>query len=451
MKNGGMGNAIARILIVDDDPDLTNYLSLDLKNRGYETVVAGTSVQALSCLRDKPFDLVVLDVILPDRSGIDTLREIKSLHPSLPILMLSGREEVSTVVSAMKEGASDYLAKPAETAVLARKLEHLLNLKRKEPVENSPDVFWNGTLAGKSRMLQNLLTQIKVVMDSDAPVLIHGETGTGKSLVAQMLHQKGLRREKPFVAVNCAAIPAGLLESELFGHERGAFTGAIAAKKGTFERADGGTLFLDEIGEMPVMLQPKLLHALQNREFDRVGGHQTIRVDIRVITATNRNLEEAIRLKEFREDLFYRLNVLPLYMPSLSERREDIPLLARQFASVFSQKYGKKFSSVDEEDLEKLSSRKWPGNIRELENIVERAVVFATPPVLRFRSVLAERSHFTAQPPDEPVFSLAKMERKRLLAALDQAGGNITRVAEILGISRDTVYRRLNKHGIELK
>ncbi len=353
----------------------------------------------------------------------------------------------------MKAGASDYVQKPIEFESLWEKISQLLEMRLERDTEKElVGLYGNGIVLGKSPQARQLIREISKVANSDATVLLRGDSGTGKSLVAEVIHSHSQRQEKPFVTVNCAAIPETLLESELFGHEKGAFTGAIREKIGKFELANTGTIFLDEIGDLTLELQVKILRVLQGREFERVGGLKTIRVDVRVIAATNRPLEKAIHEKRFREDLFYRLNVLPIYIPPLRERKEDIPLLIDYFFEFYCRKYNKKLEPFSPEVLEGLFNYDWPGNIRELQNVIERAIVLGRKPQISpIDFAISASPSFSKVAVDEGFSSIRQLEHRTLLKALQQTHGNISKAARLLGIGRDTVYRRLKKYKIGLK
>ena len=381
-----------RILIVDDDPVTVNILKKLSGSMGFDSFSAFSAAGGHELARKENPDLILLDLNLPDQTGIDLIPALKLLNEAIPIIMVSGSGETVDIVSAMQAGASDYVQKPIDTSLLSDKIMKLIEMKRltstkKKILDKSSDDF----LLGSSPKMKRVILEISKIANSEAPVLILGESGTGKSLAAQIIHKYSSRRDDPFIAINCAAIPVSLLESELFGHVKGAFTGAVADKQGKFEAAHRGSIFLDEIGDLMPDLQVKLLRVLQGQEFERVGSVSTIKVDVRVIAATNRNLEEAIAAKGFREDLYYRLNVLPLVMPPLRERREDIALLLNHFIKLSSHKEDKTFRDLSPKIIDNLCDYSWPGNVRELQNVVERAVVMGREPELKM-------SDFTIQP-----------------------------------------------------
>ena len=452
------------ILIIDDDRVFSLMVSKKLKDAHFETETALSAKEAREKISSFLPQLIILDVHLPDESGINFVLELKKNFPHSPILMVSSSGDTNLVVNAIQNGATDYIKKPINYDELLEKVQKLFELQKIRSNEytlgnNNQDSL----IIGQSLQTRHLIRQISQVALSDATILLRGESGTGKSLVAEVIHKLSNRKKFRFVDINCAAIPPTLLESELFGHEKGSFTGAIREKQGKFEIADKGTIFLDEIGDLPPELQVKLLRFLQGHAFERVGGLKTIKADVRVISATNRNLESAIIEGKFREDLFYRLNVLPIYIPPLRDRREDIPLLVNHFLKAYSEKAHKHFDPISEEIMTELCSRNWPGNIRELQNVIERAVVLSkepcftledfTPlnlelqtPVLNGTSLVAknlESYHILKSVPE--------LEKANLIQALTLAQGNISEAAKSMGLSRGTLYRRMKKYEIGLK
>lgn len=452
------------ILLIDDDQDFTSMLGKRLSQKGMEVLAATNASDGLSMLQGHEVDLVLLDVGLPDKSGVDVVQDIKALKSEVPIIMVSASGETRDIVGAMKFGASDYVKKPFSHQDLLDKVENLLQIRRlkstEQQLDDEPEAF--NTIIGRSVPTKQLIHEVSKIANSDATVLLRGESGTGKTLIAEVIHRHSGRKDKPFVTVNCAAIPENLLESELFGHVRGSFTGAVKDKIGKFQQADHGTIFLDEIGELPPELQVKILRVLQGREFEKVGGLETIKVDVRVIAATNRNLEDAIREGKFREDLFYRLNVLPIHVPALRERREDIPLLLNHFLNHYGAKAGKHFEPIAESILTRLMNYPWTGNIRELQNVVERAVILGKEPQLEMADFTIKSSGLGTEVGNDTEHSgnghrpnhfssLKDLEHQMLMKALEESGGNISKVAKILGVGRDTVYRRLKKYNIGLR
>ena len=435
-----------KALIIDDNEDFVELLGKQLELHGLEVLSAGSAEEGIRLAREARPDIALVDVRLPDRDGVSLVGALREENPELPIIMVSGLGDPQHVVAAMQAGAVDYVQKPIDGAVLLRKIDDAMEVFRDISIEK--ELTGGGLILGTSMQVQRLIRDISKVASARAPVLLLGESGTGKTLVAETIHAHSGRRSRPFVTISCPSIPEHLLESELFGHERGAFTGAVQGKEGKFELADGGTIFLDEIGDLPLELQVKILRVLQNHEFERVGGLKTIRVDVRIIAATNRNLEEAMRARRFREDLYYRLNVLPLYLPALRDRRGDIPQLAEAFLRTSCRKANKRFEKISDEILARMAAYDWPGNIRELQNVIERAVVLGREPTLQPEDIVLGPA---GELPAGPVGSVADIENRALVRALETSGGNISRAARLLGVGRDTVYRRLRKYGIGVK
>ena len=453
---------------MDDDKDFCGLLAKIFEKRGCSTVCVNEPGGFLERFKqDKP-DLVLLDVMLPLKSGIEVLAEIKAFDSDIPVIMISNRDDAKMVVSAMKAGAYDYIPKTSEPNNIWDKVKKLLELQELKKTERK--LRLDNPIIGQSAATKNLVAMIGKVAQAEAPVFLRGESGTGKSLIAETIHKFSKRKQKPFITINCPSIPGGLLESELFGHEKGAFTSAIRTKEGKFELADQGTVFLDEIGDLPLDLQVKILRVIQNKEFERVGGLKTIKKDVRIIAATNKDIEKAVNEGKFREDLYYRLNVLPVYIPPLRERREDIPILTEHFINLYSQREKKSFNKLSDEVLDFISNYTWPGNIRELENSIERAVILGKEPALkkedfnlhfktsqkefyRTEAVLEEAAAPTVPDPESKPnrLSLKDIEYKNMMDALSKTSGNISKAAKILGISRDTLYRRMRKHGVGLK
>jgi len=439
-----------RILIVDDEEQLCVSLSRLLKARGYEAVYTMEPENALPLLADEPADLVITDLKMPGLSGIDLIREIRSVYRDLPILMVSGYASVDNVVKAMRYGAINFFEKPVRFAELIREIDVLI------PDNSSGQACGNGAAAGDVRLvsansrMKDKLQMIRKAAPTDAPVLITGESGTGKELAASAIHSQSARRAGPFLKLNCAAIPEALLESELFGYEKGAFTDAAEARPGKFEAAEGGTIFLDEIGEMSIRTQAKLLRVLQEKEYERLGSHRTRRMDVRIVAATNRNLQDRIRDGGFREDLFYRLSVIQIELPALRERREDILPLSRRFLEEFNRKYGKSVREISRETEVLFLHHDWPGNIRELRNTIERMVIFCDEEVLGI-DLLPEQ--YRRYPVTEELMSLRSasdsISREIILDTLEKTGGSRSRSAELLGITRRTLYNKMKKLGIE--
>ena len=434
------------ILVVDDDISHCTILEALLRGWGYQVSLAHNGREALEQVRQRVFDLVLCDIRMAEMDGIATLKEIKAWNPSIPVLIMTAYSSVGTAVEALKSGALDYLIKPLDFDNLQQTLSQALVHTRQPDgaVEASPAAQFG--MVGDSPAMQALLHNIALVAPSDATVLIHGESGTGKELVARALHASSARRDKPLVTLNCAALNESLLESELFGHEKGAFTGADKRREGRFVEADGGTLFLDEIGDISPLMQVRLLRAIQEREVQRVGSNQTIAVDVRLIAATHRDLAEEVSAGRFRQDLYYRLNVVTIEMPALCQRREDIPLLAEHFLQRFAARNRKAVKGFTPQAMDLLIHYDWPGNIRELENAIERSVVLLTGEYISER----ELPMAIAATPIKTEFSgeiqpLVDVEKEVILAALEKTGGNKTEAARQLGITRKTLLAKISR------
>lgn len=438
------------ILIVDDDKMTRQTLSLALQD-SYQTILAKDGKTALTVLREEEIDVVLSDLFMPGMNGIELLEEINRLPEKPPVIFITGQGTVETAVQAMKLGAYDYVTKPVNIDRLCLTIEKTLETKRlkeenillKEKIkENFPDL----SLIGESPAMQKIKELAGQVAATSATVLIEGESGTGKELITNIIHYNSPVAHGPFIKVNCAAFAEGVLESELFGHEKGAFTGAVAAKKGRFELADNGTLFLDEIGEMPAAIQVKLLRFLQEQTFERVGGTKTLKVRVRIISATNRNLAEMIRSGTFREDLYYRLRVVKIEMPPLRERREDIPALVASFVRKFSHLHAKPISRVADEVMQLILHYHWPGNIRELMNCIESSVVMTRDETITIDSI-PEYLTYTGNggEPESKEGMLQEMERQLISEVLQKTAGDKVRAAKMLGIGLRTLYRKLDR------
>ncbi|HFF9313382.1 TPA: sigma-54-dependent response regulator transcription factor ZraR [Escherichia coli] len=430
------------ILVVDDDISHCTILQALLRGWGYNVALANSGQQA----REQVFDLVLCDVRMAEMDGIATLKEIKALNPAIPVLIMTAYSSVETAVEALKTGALDYLIKPLDfdnlQATLEKALAHMHSIDAETPAVSASQFG----MVGKSPAMQHLLSEIALVAPSEATVLIHGDSGTGKELVARAIHASSARSEKPLVTLNCAALNESLLESELFGHEKGAFTGADKRREGRFVEADGGTLFLDEIGDISPMMQVRLLRAIQEREVQRVGSNQTISVDVRLIAATHRDLAAEVNAGRFRQDLYYRLNVVAIEVPSLRQRREDIPLLAGHFLQRFAECNRKAVKGFTPQAMDLLIHYDWPGNIRELENAVERAVVLLTGEYISERELpLAIASTPIPLAQSQDIQPLVEVEKEVILAALEKTGGNKTEAARQLGITRKTLLAKLSR------
>jgi nitrogen regulation protein NR(I) len=468
-----------QILVVDDEPNLRRVLSAQLERDGYEVHTAEDGEQALGILKEHHIDLVITDLRMPRIDGMELLRRAQKIDAELPVVMITAHGTVDNAVEALKTGAFDYLTKPfdqVEVRTIVAKALRTRDLSATEASRPFHEIPVEGArygIIGQSPSILDLYAVLDRVADTPTTVLITGESGTGKELVARALHESSSRHDKSFIKVNCAAIPKDLMESELFGYERGAFTGAVGSKPGRFELASGGTLFLDEIGSIPVEMQVKLLRALQESEFERVGGVRTIRVDVRLIAATNSDLKKEIAQGSFREDLYYRLNVVPIRLPSLRERATDIPLLALHFIRKFNARLKKSIDGVEPAALARLVSYPWPGNIRELENVIERAVLFCDgdelhlgdlPAEMRGSATFLEAATTTPQPPpsSEPASTsalsdglkeqvkaaMSRLERELIVRALEQTHGNVTHAARLLKISRKGLQLKMKELGL---
>src|SRR5579862_4466184 len=447
------------ILIVDDEASIRRSLKGVLEDEGYAALQAESGEVCLETLRTQPFDVVLLDVWLPGIDGLETLEKIRELENAPEVIMISGHGTIETAVRATKLGAYDFLEKPLsldktliliKNAIDAKKLRH-------ENRDLKKQLQFKSVIAGDSIPMKALRQQIAIMAPTNGRVLIYGESGTGKELVAHAIHAQSSRAEQMFVEVNCAAIPEDLIESELFGHLKSSFPGAAADKEGKFHKADGGTLFLDEVGDMSLKTQSKVLRTLEQQRFIPVGGDEPITVDVRVIASTNKDLEEEISKGNFREDLFYRLNVIPFSVPPLREHKEDVPVLARHFLREFSAAYGRRSREISDDAVDVLMRYSWPGNVRELRNVIERIVIM-NPTIVRF-----ERKHLpplvhrdgarrTAAGDSSTLHEArAAYERDYILKKLDENHGNVSRTAEVLGLERSHLYRKMKSLGIAAK
>ncbi len=445
-------NRPVKVLIVDDEVNLLQSLSDVLKTRGYSVVTAQNGLEALEKLKERYFNVAIVDSKMPKMGGMGLLEVMKERYPQTLVVILTGYGTIKNAVEAMKKGAHSYLIKPFrpdEILLIIDKIMQEENL-REENRFLRQELEKKGEIITQNKKMRRLKELIEQVARTEATVLITGDTGTGKELVARAIYHNSPRNKNLFIKVNCAALAEGVLESELFGHEKGAFTDAYIQKRGRFELADRGTLFLDEIGDIPLTTQVKLLRVLQEGELERVGGEETIKVDVRIIAATNQNLIQSIRERRFREDLFYRLNVVNFELPSLKERKEDIPLLAQYFLG----KHGtvnKQVEGISEEALDCLISYSWPGNIRELENAIERAVILAKKPLITKENLFLSSGGVVSlgkesSPPGSK--SLRKVEKNLLATVLEETKWNLSKAAEILEISRTTLYSKIKKHKI---
>jgi len=447
-----------KILVADDEPSHRQMIEAVLAAEGYEVTQAEDGQAAISAIEDRFYDLVIMDIRMPNVDGIQALQKIKQISPDIPVIIMTAYASVGTAVDALKSSAYDYLIKPLdieELKILVAKALHHHQLEQENIYlkERLNDRFDFSNIIGHSPAMKKLFETMALVAPSEATVIIVGESGTGKELIANAIHQNSPRKDRPFIKVNCAALPETLLESELFGHEKGAFTGAIARKQGRFQLAHKSSIFLDEIAEMAPATQAKILRVLQEREFEPVGSTQTIKVDTRVIAATNKNLEEEIREGRFREDLYYRLNVVTVDVPPLHLRREDIPILADFFLKPYAEKNRRLIKGFTPRATDLLMRYDWPGNVRELENIIERAVIMARGEMITPLEFPIDLQNLDEELKDSridltPGRSLKEVEKVMILRTLEEAGGNRTHAARILGISRRTLQLKLKEYGI---
>lgn len=443
-----------RILLVDDEEVVRDALSEWLTHLGYETKSVEDGYKAIEQIEMSDWDVALVDLKMPGMDGIEVLHRIHSIKPALPVIIITGHGTVDSAVLAMKEGAADYIMKPfnpEEINVIIKKL-----LEQQEIIKENiilrrelSKKFQLQDLIGKSPKMLNLFEMIKTVAPTKSTVLIRGESGTGKELIARAIHELSPRSSYPFVATACGAMPETLLEAELFGYEKGAFTGATAQHKGRIEMAHKGTLFLDEIGDISSKTQVDLLRFLQEKEFRRVGGRELIKVDVRIIAATNKNLEVTITSGAFREDLYYRLNVITIYAPALRERKEDIPLLAEYFLNKFNMENKKRIGRINEDVMNQFMEYNWPGNVRELENVIEHAVVVSKDSEIGLNDLPLNFGEKNRAQFKEVNLDLETIEKEHILKALKQYAWNIKKTAEVLGVNRVTLYNKIKKYGLE--
>ena len=441
-----------RVLVVDDEQSLRKVLAATLQREGYEVQVASDGEEALAALDRDGADVVVTDLVMPRMDGLSLLRKVVVSHPDVPVIVVTAHGRVDSAVEAMKAGAFDFVTKPfehAELKTIIAKAARQSDLNARNVIPDEPGRRFT-EIVGKGQRMVELQQIIAKVADAPSTVLIQGESGTGKELVATALHEKSSRRDRPFIKINCAAIPRELVEAELFGFEKGAFTGAVQSKPGRFELADGGTLFLDEIGEIPIEMQVKLLRAIQESEFERVGGVKTTRVEVRLIAATSRDLTKEIAAGRFREDLYYRLNVVPVQLPPLRERREDIPIFVKAFLERIAQEHDLEPKQLSPQAQEVIMAYDWPGNVRELENALERAAVLTKGETIELSALPEKLAEHRAEPlvseRAHPNPTLDVIERAYITWVLESEGGNKTRAAEVLGIDPSTLYRKLSRY-----
>ncbi len=453
----------AQILLIDDEPDSCKALSLLLKRSGYRIESCQSGEEALSILNTQSFDLVISDLLLPGVNGIDILKHIKEHAPETCVILITGNASAETAVEAMKEGALDYITKPFNFERLkiqvAKALEkNRLVLENQYLKQQLHGRYRFTSIIGTSQAMQQVFTRMEKVVATDSTILILGASGTGKELVAKAIHYNSPRKDKPFIAINCGAIPEDLLESELFGHVKGAFTSAVADKSGKFELANGGTIFLDEIGDMPLHLQMKLLRVIQEHEIERVGSSKKIHLDVRLISATNVDLQHQVKTGQFREDLYYRLNVIPIHLPPLKERRGDIPQLARHFLEKICKEMNRPMMTIGDDAMLAMEAYDWPGNVREMENIIERTVALTDdqtiscqdlPPDIG-RQFPPKGSAPRHLPPEGIDLNevIAEMEKELITQAMEQGKGVKARAAELLNINRTTLVEKIRRFGI---
>ncbi len=444
----------AKVLVVDDEAIIRESLRDWLSDVGHQVLIAENGSQALEIIEKEKPSIAIVDLVMPGMDGIELLKRAKEISPHIEVIIITAYGSVPTAIMAMREGAYDYIEKPfcpEKAELLIEKLmEHQRLVEENISLHQKLEERYRfENIIAKSPKMQQVIEVIKVVAKSNATVLITGESGTGKELVARATHSQSYRKDKPFVAVSCAALSESLLESELFGHEKGAFTGAHAQRKGKFEVANKGTLFLDEIGEMSANIQVHLLRVLEEKEFARVGGNELIRVDVRVLSATNKDMKKAVASGQFREDLYYRLNVVTIELPPLRERKEDIPLLAKHFLKKFAIENQKEITGFSPEATDFLLKYEWSGNVRELENAIERAVILAKNSDIEVADLPQENLLMTHSATSGE--SLREVEKERILNVLSETGGNFSQAARILGISRVTLYNKVRAYGLAVK
>ena len=449
----------ARVLIVDDEKNIRRSVEMICAGEGYRVQTAADGDEALARLAEEPADVVLLDIVMPGRDGLQVLKEIHTRYPEVLVVMISGHATVQNAVTAVKEGAYDFIEKPISKEKLLITLENALRSRRlqRENLELRQQVAGRYRMVGESRAMREVLEQVAKVAPTNGRVLIFGESGTGKELIARAIHENSPRREGPFIKVNCAAIPEELIESELFGAEKGAYTGAHQTREGKFSLADGGTLFLDEVGDMSLKVQAKVLRVLQEGEFEKVGGHKTQKVDVRVLAATNKHLEQEVQAGRFREDLYFRLNVVPITAPPLRRRKDDIPLLVDYFIERFVRENGYRPKRLAPEALQALRNYDWPGNIRELQNLVERLMIMCSSDVVGVDDL---PPHIQSPTPQtslnlEPGMTLREVkesvERRFIAEALRRNDWNISQTAKELDIDRTNLHKKIKYYGLSEK
>jgi DNA-binding NtrC family response regulator len=440
-----------KILVVDDEAVMRESFSEWLAELGYDVLVADNGESALQVIEEKKPSIAIIDLVMPGMDGIEVLKRARNISSEIGVIIVTAYGSVSTAITAIKEGAFDYVEKPfcpGKVELLLEKLIEHQNLKKENSLlhHKLDEQYSFENIVYKSARMQRVIELVKAVSKSNATVLITGESGTGKELIARAIHNYSYRHNKPFVAISCAALPENILESELFGHEKGSFTGAHVQRKGKFEIADNGTLFMDEIGDMSANIQVHLLRVLEEREFTRVGGNEVVKVDVRLISATNKDMKAEVARKTFREDLYYRLNVVNIELPPLRERKEDIPLLAEHFLKKFALENGKDINSFTPDAMDILLKYEWPGNVRELENVVERAVILSKNRIIGAEDLFMEPNGTVDK--RSPVDSIRDIEKKHIINVLEECDGNCSKTSAVLGISRMTLYNKIKAYDI---
>jgi len=447
---------MTRILIADDERELRDALCTVLSEEGFDCKVAGDGEEAIKLIEEENFDILIADIKMPKRNGIEVLEKVNQISPKTVTIIITAYATVETAIEALRRGAVDYLIKPVDFDEVIMRVKRIrqyqqLNLEVQYLRKEVHTKFNENLIIGKSTAMQNVFQLIKKVANSNSNVLITGKSGTGKELVARAIHQASPRANAPFIPINCGAIPENLFESELFGFKKGSFTGATMDKDGVFRAANGGTLFLDEVGEIPVHIQVKLLRAIESKEIKPLGSNYSVKVDVRVLSATNKNLQKEIEEGNFREDLYYRLNIIEIHLPSLSERREDIPLLVEHFIRKYNKELKRKVRGVDNETMKVLMNYQWKGEVRELENMIERAVLLCEGDYITLENL---PPHASAQRfegyPDELKAAVRQFEKQHISAILRRVNNDKVKCAKILGIGLSSLYRKIDELGIEI-
>jgi two-component system nitrogen regulation response regulator NtrX len=440
------------ILVVDDDAEIVSSISGLLQDEGYKTVTASNGIEALAKLKDTEPSLVLLDIVMPEMDGLETLSKMAETYAQLAVIMISGQATVENAVKATKMGAADFVEKPFQPERLLVSIENVLKMEslRSENIRLVRELSRQRLMVGESQPMKSLQDEILKAAPSKGRVLIYGENGTGKELVAAAIHENSPRKGKPFVKLNCAAIPKDLIESELFGHEKGAFTGAVCRKEGKFELADGGSLLLDEIGDMSLDTQAKLLRVLEENEFERLGAKASMKVDVRVIASTNKDLRSEIKKGTFRDDLYFRISVIPIEVPPLRERKDDIPLLVDHFMTLFCEDNNRAPKEFSEGAVKVLMAYDWPGNVRELKNLVERLVIMTDDKAIKEPDVRPLLGDAQVTAGDKPLSDLVEdYERSLIISELKRTGWNVSKAAGRLGIDRANLHRKMRRYGIQ--